>query len=79
MPPRTGFGAALAAVEEEEKKAGEWEVTPSGMVVQKRDLDAAPPAAVVPTIRVKVKHGAVYHEIYISSQATFGKLEANIR
>ncbi|RWV79770.1 hypothetical protein GW17_00059045, partial [Ensete ventricosum] len=69
MPSRTGYGAAKQVVEEE--KGAEWEVTPGGMVVQKRDPESGPPAAVVPTIRVKVKHGSVYHEIYISSQATF--------
>ncbi|CAL9189452.1 unnamed protein product [Musa hybrid cultivar] len=73
MPSRTGYGAAKQVVVEE--KGAEWEVTPGGMVVQKRDPESGPPAAVVPTIRVKVKHGSVYHEIYISSQATFGELK----
>ena len=73
MPSRTGYGAAKQVVVEE--KGAEWEVTPGGMVVQKRDPESGPPAAVVPTIRVKVKHGSVYHEIYISSQATFGNDE----
>ncbi|XP_008795379.1 BAG family molecular chaperone regulator 1 [Phoenix dactylifera] len=55
---------------------GEWEVRPGGMLVQKRDPDfAAAAAAPVPTIRVRVKFGAVYHEIYLSSQATFGELK----
>ncbi|WOL13094.1 BAG family molecular chaperone regulator 1-like [Canna indica] len=54
-------------------EAAEWAVTPGGMVVQKRD--SALPAAVVPTIRVKVKYGAVYHDIYISSRASFGELK----
>lgn len=53
----------------------EWEMRPGGMLVQKRnpDLDrnAAPPP---PKIRVGVKHGSIYHEISISSAATFGKL-----
>ncbi|RWW47119.1 hypothetical protein BHE74_00046915 [Ensete ventricosum] len=55
------------------EKAAEWEFRPGGMLVQKRDPDADAVAAPVPAIRVKVKYGAVYHEIYISSQATFGK------
>lgn len=50
-----------------------WEMRPGGMLVQKRDPDAdhhrVPPP---PTIRVRVKHGSVYHEINISSQASFG-------
>ncbi|XP_010933885.1 BAG family molecular chaperone regulator 1 [Elaeis guineensis] len=58
--------AATATVEE-------WEVRPGGMLVQKRDPDSA--AAPVPAIRVRIKYGAVYHEIYLSSQATFGELK----
>ncbi|XP_074582846.1 BAG family molecular chaperone regulator 1-like [Curcuma longa] len=76
MPARSSVGVAgAAAAAAAEEKDAELEVTPGGMVVQKRDPDAAPPAAAVPTIRLKVKHGSVYHEIYISSQATFGDLK----
>ncbi|XP_027093923.1 BAG family molecular chaperone regulator 2-like [Coffea arabica] len=53
---------------------GDWEMRPGGMLVQKRtssDQNLPPP----PTIRVRVKHGAVYHELNISSQATFGELK----
>ncbi|XP_019149772.1 PREDICTED: BAG family molecular chaperone regulator 1-like [Ipomoea nil] len=52
----------------------EWEMRPGGMLVQKRDPDSdnLPPP---PTIRVRVKYGSVYHEINISSQATFGELK----
>ncbi|CAL9047597.1 BAG family molecular chaperone regulator 1-like [Musa acuminata AAA Group] len=57
------------------EKAAGWEVRPCGMLVQKRGADADATAAPVPTIRVKVKHGSVYHEIYVSSQATFGELK----
>ncbi|WOK95184.1 BAG family molecular chaperone regulator 1-like [Canna indica] len=61
-------------------KPAEWEVRPNGMLVQKRGPDAAADAAaaVVPTIRVKVKHGAVCHEIYISAQASFGELKKEL-
>lgn len=51
---------------------GNWEMRPGGMLVQKRtdsDQNRPPP----PTIRVRVKYGSIYHEINISSQATFGK------
>lgn len=51
---------------------GNWEMRPGGMLVQKRtdsDQNRPPP----PTIRVRVKYGTIYHEINISSQATFGK------
>ncbi|KAJ6797353.1 Uncharacterized protein M6B38_216745 [Iris pallida] len=65
---------AKSVVEEEV-----WEVRPGGMLVQKRDPDAEPAvaaaAAPVPTIRVKVKYESVYHEIYLSSQASFGELK----
>lgn len=52
----------------------EWEVRPGGMLVQKRNPDSEnrPPP---PPIRVRVKYGSIYHEINISSQATFGELK----
>ncbi|KAL6509478.1 hypothetical protein OROGR_022788 [Orobanche gracilis] len=52
----------------------EWELRPGGMLVQTRtdtDQGRVPP----PTIRVRVKYGSIYHEIRISSQATFGELK----
>ncbi|XP_073159427.1 BAG family molecular chaperone regulator 2-like [Henckelia pumila] len=51
-----------------------WELRPGGMLVQKRsevDNNSVPP----PTIRVRVKYGSIYHEIRISSQASFGELK----
>ncbi|XP_072976249.1 BAG family molecular chaperone regulator 3-like [Typha angustifolia] len=53
----------------------ELEVRPGGMLVQKRNPDSEAAAVPVPTIRVKVKYAGVYHEIYISSQASFGELK----
>lgn len=51
----------------------EWEMRPGGMLVQRRtddsDRSTVPPP---PTIRVRVKYGSIYHEVNISSQATFG-------
>ncbi|KAF0902393.1 hypothetical protein E2562_016232 [Oryza meyeriana var. granulata] len=55
-----------------------WEVRPGGMLVQKRGGAAdEEPVNVkpVPTIRVKVKHAGITHEIYINSQASFGELK----
>lgn len=52
---------------------GEWEMRPGGMLVQKRNSDTSSTNVSVPTIRVRVKYGSVYHEVYISSQASFGK------
>ncbi|KZV58481.1 BAG family molecular chaperone regulator 1 [Dorcoceras hygrometricum] len=51
-----------------------WELRPGGMLVQKRteeDNNSVPP----PIIRVRVKYGSIYHEMRISSQATFGELK----
>lgn len=53
---------------------GNWEMRPGGMLVQMRtDSDHYRPPP--PTIRVRVKYGSVYHEINISSQASFGELK----
>ncbi|KAL6861444.1 hypothetical protein ACP4OV_017144 [Aristida adscensionis] len=85
---RKGAPAKLGSMKEAPAPAGGgkvpaeevWEVRPGGMLVQKRG-GAAPddePAAnvrPVPTIRVKVKHAGVTHEIYISSEASFGELK----
>ncbi|XP_042384453.1 BAG family molecular chaperone regulator 2-like isoform X2 [Zingiber officinale] len=74
----TGSVAAFIPVKEfpPEKKDADWEVRPCGMLVQKRDPDGdAGSAAPVPTFRLKVKYGDSYHEICISSQATFGELK----
>lgn len=53
----------------------EWELRPGGMLVQKRNPDSDQNRVPPPTIRVRVKYGSVYHEINISSQATFGELK----
>ncbi|KAM3375985.1 BAG family molecular chaperone regulator 3 isoform X1 [Capsicum galapagoense] len=52
----------------------EWELRPSGMLVQKRNPESENRAS-PPTIRVRVKYQSIYHEINISSQATFGELK----
>lgn len=58
LPPQNG-----------EKK---WELRPGGMLVQKRteaeENTIRPPL----NIRVRVKYGSIYHEIHVSSQASFG-------
>ncbi|KAI0520514.1 hypothetical protein KFK09_007990 [Dendrobium nobile] len=61
---------AVIPVEESAK----WEVRPCGMLVQKRSSDDGRAAVPVPAIRLRVKHGSNYHEVYINSQATFGEL-----
>jgi hypothetical protein len=43
---------------------GEWEVRPGGMLVQRRDGEAA--------IRVRVSHGAALRDVAAPAQATFG-------
>ncbi|CAN4127512.1 unnamed protein product [Withania somnifera] len=53
-----------------------WEMRPGGMLVQKRSSDHTNQTSIiVPTIRLKVKYGSSYHEVKISSQATFGELK----
>ncbi|XP_051137453.1 BAG family molecular chaperone regulator 3-like [Andrographis paniculata] len=54
---------------------GGWEMRPGGMLVQKRNSDANLNSNTVPTIRVNVKYGSSYHEVIISSQASFGELK----
>ncbi|KAL7108444.1 hypothetical protein ACP275_06G112400 [Erythranthe tilingii] len=69
FPPESNGGRGGGAAAEKE-----WELRPGGMLVQKRidgDQARAPP----PTIRVRVKHASIYHEIRISSQASFGELK----
>ncbi|XP_042407269.1 BAG family molecular chaperone regulator 1-like isoform X1 [Zingiber officinale] len=68
---RSRTGTAFSPVKES-PAAADWEVRPSGMLVQTRGADACPP---VPAIRVKVKHGAACHEIYIGALASFGELK----
>jgi len=55
-----------------EPRGLEWEMRPGGMLVQRRTLDSDRDSVPPPTIRVKVKFGSTYHEVNISSQATFG-------
>jgi hypothetical protein len=49
---------------------GEWEVRPGGMLVQRRDGEAAGPA-----IRIRVSYGATFREVVVPAQATFGELK----
>jgi len=51
----------------------EWELRPGGMVVQKRNSDVNKNFTSKSTIRVRVKYGSSYHQIQISSHASFGK------
>lgn len=62
----------------------EWEVRPSGMLVQRRDEGGSehhqqhPDAASAgfgPAIRISVSHGSSQHELLISANATFGDLK----
>ncbi|XP_061364222.1 BAG family molecular chaperone regulator 1-like [Gastrolobium bilobum] len=53
----------------------EWELRPGGMLVQKRNSDVNQNSTSVSTIKVKVKYGSSYHEIRISSHASFGELK----
>ncbi|PON58370.1 Molecular chaperone regulator [Parasponia andersonii] len=57
---------------------GQWEIRPGGMLVQKRSSDMNPSSVSTPTIRVRVKYGSSYHEISISSRASFGELKKKL-
>ncbi|AQK80106.1 protein binding protein [Zea mays] len=86
-PPSVKLGAAkeapatVAAAASGGKVSAEevWEVRPGGMLVQKRggaaDDEPSPGVKPVRTIRVKAKHAGVTHEIYVSSEASFGELK----
>lgn len=52
-------------------KQEEWEIRPGGMLVQKRNIDVTQ-NPISSFIKVKVKYGSTYHEIRISSHASFG-------
>ncbi|XP_042405793.1 BAG family molecular chaperone regulator 1-like [Zingiber officinale] len=75
---RAAGTAAFSPVKEEKVEAEKWEVRPGGMLVQSRSSHDDAVGAPVPAIRVKVKYGAVYHEIYISSRASFGELKKEL-
>lgn len=51
----------------------EWELRPGGMLVQKRNSDVNNNFSSI--IKVKVKYGSSYHQIHISSHASFGELK----
>ncbi|KAK9060902.1 hypothetical protein SSX86_018082 [Deinandra increscens subsp. villosa] len=75
MHMRTRATEPAASVVNGRSTDNEWEVRPGGMLVQKRDPDEEQNRVPPPTIRVRVKYGSVYHEINISSQATFGEVK----
>nr|BAE71291.1 hypothetical protein [Trifolium pratense] len=59
-----------------EPRGPEWEMRPGGMLVQRRtDGDSDRKPVQPPTIKVRVKYGSTYHEVNISSIATFGELK----
>ncbi|KAF5743558.1 BAG family molecular chaperone regulator 1 [Tripterygium wilfordii] len=60
------------------ESGSEWEIRRGGMLVQKRNPDLDRSSAPAPTIRVRVKYGSIYHEVSISSQATFGELKKSL-
>lgn len=66
--------APPAAPTNRDSRAMDWEMRPGGMLVQKR-TDSDKNSVAPPIVRVRVKYGSVYHEISISSQATFGELK----
>ncbi|XP_022155653.1 BAG family molecular chaperone regulator 3-like [Momordica charantia] len=71
-PPTNGISAVPGCGGD--SRPMDWEMRPGGMLVQKR-TDSDKNSAAAPTIRVRVKYGSVYHDVQISSQATFGELK----
>nr|DAD33927.1 TPA_asm: hypothetical protein HUJ06_012778 [Nelumbo nucifera] len=53
----------------------EWEMRPSGMLVQKRCEKSEVSA---PSLRLRIAYGAFRYDISISSQATFGTITGSI-
>ncbi|KAK2664658.1 hypothetical protein Ddye_003232 [Dipteronia dyeriana] len=54
----------------------ELEIRPGGMLVQKRNPDSDNQiSASIPTIKVRVKYNSIYHEVCVTSQASFGELK----
>lgn len=51
------------------------DIRPCGMLVQKRNGETNPTSVSTHTIKVRVKYGSSYHEICISSHASFGELK----
>ncbi|CAL1401161.1 unnamed protein product [Linum trigynum] len=58
----------------EEIRMEEWEMRPGGMLVQKSNNNSHT-LPIVPMITVIVKFGSSYHNVSISSQASFGELK----
>ncbi|CAJ2666611.1 BAG family molecular chaperone regulator 3-like [Trifolium pratense] len=58
-----------------EPGSNEWEMRPGGMLVQTRTTASDRNPVLVPTIRVRVKFRSIYHELNISSIASFGDLK----
>ncbi|KAL3647213.1 hypothetical protein CASFOL_008181 [Castilleja foliolosa] len=59
-------------------EAAGWEVRPGGMLVQQRNSDSNPNSNPVRNIKVKVKYGSSFHQVVISSQASFGELKKKL-
>ncbi|PIN16670.1 BCL2-associated athanogene-like protein [Handroanthus impetiginosus] len=72
LPPQLNGGGGEGGAGRGNKK--DWELRPGGMLVQNR-TDTNQTSIPPPIIRVRVKYGSIYHEIRISSKATFGELK----
>lgn len=72
QPKATGMPSPARGSGGGNLETGGWEVRPGGMLVQKRNIDSNQNFNIVPIIKVRVKYGSSYHEVNISSQASFG-------
>lgn len=57
---------------ETKEEKSEWEMRPGGMLVQKR---IGKPEAPVANLRLRIAYGALRHDVYVSSTATFGEVK----
>ncbi|KAA8521976.1 hypothetical protein F0562_012710 [Nyssa sinensis] len=69
-PAKSSAGGGIGG-----SQAAGWEIRPGGMLVQKRNSDPNQSSIAIRTRKVRVKYGSSYHEINISSQASFGELK----
>ncbi|KAK4768286.1 hypothetical protein SAY87_003427 [Trapa incisa] len=67
-------GSSMATSSSSADEAGEWEMRPGGMLVQKRSASSTAGVTAL-NLRLRIAHGAIKLEISVSSQATFGEVK----
>ncbi|KAK4778933.1 hypothetical protein SAY86_006461 [Trapa natans] len=67
-------GSSMSTSSSSADEAGEWEMRPGGMLVQKRSASSTAGVTAL-NLRLRIAHGAIKLEISVSSQATFGEVK----